>query len=117
LDLNNNDDESSISTRTRKSHDDIMVKMVESFDKHSTTMKDSYQQISRNEKSMLEEVSTYNKTIDVCKRKLEGGVLDGEVKENVKFELRIARKMLKKAKKKLVRIYGEDNSESESDSD
>ncbi len=80
-------------------------------------MMKSCQQVTRNEKSMLEEVSTYGKALDGCKRRLEEGILDGEVKENVKFELRMARKMFKRAKKELVQIYGEDNSESESDSD
>ena len=87
------------------------------------------QQITRHEKSLLEqtelksegilleEVSTYEKTITGCKRRLEEGILDREEKNIVTFQLRMARKMFKKAKKKLVRIYGEDNSESESDSD
>ena len=105
----------------------IILQIRSLIDKHSTRVMESCQQITRHEKSLLEqtelksegilleEVSTYGKTIDVCKRKLEGGVLDGEVKENVKFELRIARKMFKKAQGKLVQIYGEDESESESD--
>jgi len=120
LDLTNNDDESSISTRTKKSHDSIILKMAESFDKHSTRMMESCQQITQNEKSLsgvLEEVSTYKKTITGCKRSLEEGIVDREEKKIVKFQLRMARKMLKKAQEKLVQIYGEDESESESDSD
>ena len=66
---------------------------------------------------LLEEVSTYEKTITGCKRRLEEGIIDREEKKIVKFQLRMARKMLKKAQEKLVQIYGEDESESESDSD
>jgi len=57
------------------------------------------------------------KTITGCKRRLEEGILDREDKNIVNFQLRMARKMFKKAQEKLVQIYGEDESESESDSD
>ena len=36
---------------------------------------------------------------------LEEGILDGEDKKNVKFQLRIARKMFKKAQEKLVQVF------------
>ena len=77
------------------------------------------QQITQHEKSLLEqtelkvegilleEVSTYEKTITRWKRRLEGGILDMEENNIVKFQLRMARK----AQKKLVQIYGEDDSE------
>ena len=71
----------------------------------------------KSEGILLEEVSTYGKTISGCKRRLEEGILDREEKNIVKFQLRMARKMFKKAQEQLVQIYGEDESESESDSD
>ena len=86
---------------------------------------ESCQQITRHEKSLLEqtelksegilleEVSTYEKTITGCKRRLEEGILDREEKNIVKFELRMARKMFKKTQEKLVKIYGEDESQSD----
>ena len=50
-----------------------------------------------------------------CKRRLEEGILDREEKNIVKFQLRMARKMFKKAQEKVVKIYGEDKSDSDSD--
>jgi len=88
---------------------------------------ESCQQKTRHEKSLLEqtelksegilleEVSTYEKTITGCKRMLEEGILDREEKNIVKFQQRMARKMFKKAQEKLVQIYDEDESESDSD--
>ena len=38
LDLSNNDDESSISIRSRKSYDEVIVKIAESFDKRSMSV-------------------------------------------------------------------------------
>ena len=108
--------------RSRRQYE-VIVKMAESFDKHSTRVMELHQQIAQHEKWLLEqtelesdrilfeEVSTFGKTIARCKRRLEEGILDGEVKKNVKFELRMARKMLKKAQEKFVQIYGEDDSE------
>ena len=71
----------------------------------------------KSEGIVLEEVSTYEKTITGCKRRLEEGILDREEKNIVKFQQRMVHKMFKKAQEKLVQIYGEDESESESDSD
>ena len=88
---------------------------------------ESCQQKTRHEKSLLEqtelksegilleEVSTYEKTKTGCKRMLEEGILDREEKNVVKFQQRMARKMFKKAQEKLVQIYDEDESESDSD--
>jgi len=67
----------------------------------------------KSEGILLEEVSTYEKTIAGCKRRLEGGILDREEKNIVNFQLCMARKMFKKAQEKLIQIYGEDDSESD----
>jgi len=64
---------------------------------------------------LLEEVSTYEKTITGCKKRLDKGILNRKEKIIVKFQLRMACKMFKKAQQKLVQIYGEDESESDSD--
>ena len=69
----------------------------------------------KSEGILLEEVSTCGKTITGCKRRLEEGILDREEKNIVKFQLRMARKMFEKAQEKLVQIYREDKSESDSD--
>jgi len=42
-------------------------------------------------------------------------IQNNKEKNIVKFQLRMARKMFRKAQKKLVKIYGEDESESDSD--
>jgi len=124
LDLTNNDDESSISTRSRKSYDEIIVTIAESFEKRAMSVMERDEQIAKQEKSLLqqtelkverillEEVSSYKKNY-LMKRRLEEGIADIEEKSIVKFQLRMARKMLRKMQDKLLNIYGEAGSESD----
>ena len=127
LDLTINDDESSISTRSKKSYDEVIVKIAESFEKRAVRTMERDEVIAKHEKSLLlqtelkaegvllDEVSSYEKKITGCKRRLEEGIDDMEEKRNVKFQLRMARKMLKKVQSKLLSIYGETGSDLDSD--
>ena len=125
LDLTINDDESSISTRSKKSYDEVIVKIAESFDKRAGRTMERDELIAKHEKSLLlqteakaegvllNEASSYEKEVTRCKRRLEQGIDDSEENWNVKFQLRVARKMLKKVQSKLQSIYGESGSDSE----
>jgi len=121
LDLSNDDS----STRPRKRFDDFIWRIAESFEKRAKYVMTRDEEIAKHEKSLrqetdlrvetalLEEVSTCEKKISGCKRRLKEGIADSEEKNIVRFKLRMARKILKKAQDKLRNVYGEASSESD----
>ena len=115
----------SISSRSSKSSDEVIVNIDESFEKRAVRTMERDEVITKHGKSLLiqtelkaegvllDEVSSNEKKTTGCKRRLEEGIDDMEEKRNVKFQLRMARKMLEKVQSKLLSIYGETGSDSD----
>ena len=125
LDLTINDDESSISTRSKKSCDEAFVEIAQSFKKRAWRTMKRDELIAKSEKSLLrqteanaegvllDKASSYESIVTRCKRRLEQGIDDSEEKWNVNFRLRCARNMLKKVQSQLQSVYEEHGSDSD----